>query len=222
MCCTCVLCRCTHRWGWFQLFYWMKNYPTWRCLGGMWFAQKSSIESSILRRLFLLEAAMKKADIIGEMWKKRNNIPSPCDDYFDGHIIGSFDSVPVTIQRSKTKEVQKATYVPKKYARHILKFQFAVGWSGIPIFISGPHNGTASDIECFRQRGCGSIMDENERLLADKGYVGENHYLIVPYKEYKGRELPKSHQHHNTVLRYILIMHFLLIYLFGWLVGWLS
>lgn len=178
----------------------MKIYPPWRSMISLNGLEKSSSESSCLHRLYLLEAAMKKDDIIGEMWKKRNEHESPCDQYFDGHITGYIDSVPITVQRSKNSDIQSKTYVPKKYARHIVKFQFVVGHTGIPIFISGPHNGTASDIEIWRQRGCGAIMEDEERFLADKGYIGENKHLIVPFKEYKNRPLTRTQKNHNIVL----------------------
>ena len=62
------------------------------------------------------------------------------------------------------------------------------------IWYSGPHLGTTSDIKLFRDN-C-PLLDEGERLLGDKAYVGEPDYLIAPYKKRRGEDRLSDRKYH--------------------------
>jgi len=54
------------------------------------------------------------------------------------------------------------------------------------IWFSGPHLGVTSDVSLFRQNT--PPLDDGEKLLGDKAYVGEPDQLIVPVKKMRGQE----------------------------------
>jgi len=65
------------------------------------------------------------------------------------------------------------------------------------IWYSGPHIGVTSDIKLFR-RSMPPLQD-GERLLADKAYVGAREHLIVPYKKKPGRASLSRRRHDFNV-----------------------
>ena len=66
------------------------------------------------------------------------------------------------------------------------------------IWYSGPHIGVTSDVKLFD--GYTPPLDDGEKLLADKAYVGRPDELIVPFKKQRGHaELSERRAAFNVV-----------------------
>lgn len=59
---------------------------------------------------------------------------------------------------------------------------------------SGPHLGVTSDIKLFRRRP--PPLDDGEKLLADKAYVGAPEHLIVPFKKRRNEDKLSGRRYH--------------------------
>jgi hypothetical protein len=66
------------------------------------------------------------------------------------------------------------------------------------IWYSGPHIGVTSDVRLFSQNT--PPLDDGEKLLGDKAYVGQPEQIIVPVKKKIGQgSLSERHQAFNVV-----------------------
>jgi hypothetical protein len=77
-----------------------------------------------------------------------------------------------------------------------LQVQAVCDHRGNIMWFSGPHIGVTHDVELFRQ--VTPPLQDGERLLGDKAYVGEPEDLIVPYKKRKG-VLSERRENFNVV-----------------------
>jgi hypothetical protein len=122
---------------------------------------------------------------------------------FDTSHIGCLDTYRVYVRRPWRNG--RALYQPK-YKRHVLKFQLVVRQDGLPLYYSGPHIGSRSDIRLWEENT--APIGEGDRLIADKGYYQrfENdrlQRLVVPFKEYKDKPLTDAQRRFNRRLQWV-------------------
>ena len=89
---------------------------------------------------------------IGESWAQRHAIhqrPRDVDVAFGPDLLGSLDTMPIYLNRPTCPVLRRATY-SGKYKACVLKVQLACTFTGIPVFMSGPHLGAAADITILR------------------------------------------------------------------------
>jgi hypothetical protein len=188
----------------FELFWWLKMYPSWRSMAVVFGCGKSAIEGRIHRRLMALASEMD--DVIQSFWDQRHAVSNPCQGFFDGNIIGYVDTFPIRIYQPSNSAHRKAAYQPK-YKGPVLKIQVIVGHTGLPIFISGPHLGVRSDIRIWRKFGPErrGMLEHDERVFGDKAYIDQNQgHLIVPFKEYKDHPLTQDQLDFNAMHRCVM------------------
>ena len=142
--------QCVCRWDMFQLFYWLKLYPTWRAMSAIFDVPTTTIQARTWRRLLHLSEAM--SHIIPSLWDQRYEVENPCRDFIDGNVVGSVDTVPIRIYYPEDRDYARASFQPK-YAGPVVKIQVVVGHSGLPIFISGPHPGLRFDFHIWGDVG---------------------------------------------------------------------
>ena len=79
-----------------------------------------------------------------------------------------------------------------------LKVQGVCDHRGNIIWYSGPHLGVTSDIKLFRD-DC-PPLDPHEKLLGDKAYIGEEDYLIAPFKKKRGADRLDGRRYHFNMV----------------------
>lgn len=199
-----------------HLFLHFKLYPRFR--------QTSTIEGvpliTAFDRLERDTAALARSmgRIIGASWSQRHQIhqrPRDVDAAFGPDILGSLDTMPVYINRPACPILRRATY-SGKYKECVLKVQLACTFTGIPVFMSGPHLGASADITILRQnfpyaigarlpQSCGWLSfvgprASGDRWLADKAYRSVDvDDMITPFKKPKGGELTDGQEAFNKV-----------------------
>jgi hypothetical protein len=80
----------------------------------------------------------------------------------------------------------------------VLQVQGVCDHKGNIIWYSGPHVGVISDIALWRRYT--PPLDDGERLLGDKAYVGQREEIIAPFKKKRGAaRLEGRRWHFNNV-----------------------
>jgi len=91
-------------------------------------------------------------------------------------------------------EKQKV-YYSGKHRLHCLKYECAVRPDGLIVWVNGAYYGSKHDLNVFRTGGLADQVG-NQRILADKGYVGEE-IFIHPIK---GRDLDERQSAFNALI----------------------
>ena len=78
-----------------------------------------------------------------------------------------------------------------------VQVQGACDNKGSLMWFSGPHEGVAHDMKLFREFM--PPLEEGERLLGDKAYIGLPHKVIPPVKGRKGYHLTQYSRDFNTL-----------------------
>lgn len=197
-----------NRWDLWLLFYWLKNYPTWRSFATIlgFIGKRGDVHTALMKRIrkSVLYLAAAMSDIIPENWNNRYNIKNPLRGIIDGNVIGYIDTAPIRIRRPKNAAWNEATYNGGKYKKNVLKMQIIVGHSGLPLFVSGPHIGVRSDCRLWREHGCFHRMMPGDLIIGDKAYAYHAHYgVIAPYKKNDPGGMTQPKRDRNTIIRYV-------------------
>jgi len=106
------------------------------------------------------------------------------------------DGTECAIQRPLTYELRKLYSSGRNkentHGRYSLKYTVAVQVvSGRICYVAGPEAGSVSDITALRKSGLEELLDENEIMLGDKGYQGEE-VCLTPFKGKKHQLAPNE------------------------------
>ncbi len=105
------------------------------------------------------------------------------------------DATECTINRP-TKDIQEV-YYSGKAKKHSIKYEIGVHPdTGFITWVGGPVPGSVHDLKLAKATGILDLLREGERILADKGYIGDFR-IIAPFK---GRHLPKDLKEINYFL----------------------
>jgi len=92
------------------------------------------------------------------------------------------DTTECSIQRNRNKDIQRIFFSGKK-KKHTIKYEIGVNIiNGFIHWIWGPVPGTIHDFKIVELSGIVESLEENERILGDKAYVG-NDCIITPLKK---------------------------------------
>ena len=167
-----------------QLFSYYKQYPTQRCISGTIYGILNEwrfIQQLRVWEEFLADRIDELSEHANERFLPERRIPHPC---FSNYITGSIDVTVIIIQKP-TGEWATMTY-NGKYQDCVLKLQIFVDNTGRLVWYSGPHLGVTHDLELFRRFP--PPLRPNEKLLADKAYIGGGPRLVCPCKRVKGQK----------------------------------
>ena len=93
-------------------------------------------------------------------------------------------------------------YYSVKSKCHTLKYELAVTMDGSNIiWINGPYKGSVHDLKIARDKLC-DHMKEGEKGLADKGYIGDIHFLC-PFKPARTESETKFNSKHYSIRQII-------------------
>jgi hypothetical protein len=200
---------CLHRWELFQLFYFLKTYPTQRHYH-LVFGVKTLSNSYCKLFARMQYLASRMLSVLDYCWDRRKQFPNPVVNIFGDDCFGCVDTFPIYVRRPKKRAWRRALY-NGKYKSHVVKVQIIGGFAGVPLFLSGPHPGTPSDIELWRRY---SPDLSGDRILGDKAYVvrfasvarlspsqGADD-VLAPHKKPKGGALTQRQTDFNVVHRY--------------------
>ena len=88
------------------------------------------------------------------------------------------DSTPICIPQPKSKDERKKYYHIKSHTNYALKFQIATSLSGMIVSVSDVVHGSMHDNKLFKQSSLPTLLNDNCRMLGDKGYMGNKHVMI--------------------------------------------
>ena len=114
------------------------------------------------------------------------------------HLV--IDCTVCPIERPSDNEIQRLFY-SGKHKMHCVKYEVAVRPDGIICWVNGPHQGSMSDITVYREERMENDLPLEERILGDKGYVGEPR-IITPRKKMPGRDLSEDEQAFNALINH--------------------
>lgn len=155
---------------WF--FAWIRLNEPWYSECTRWHVCEKTFRTKVKAILDLLLIHLDEIDI-----NDRFSTPS-----FEGLSFAVLDATlcPVHCNR-KVWRSQKPYYSPK-HGMHGLKYEIAVNWiTGRICWVAGGVFGSMSDLTITRYSGLLRLLQPNEFLLADKGYVGE-WQILTPFK----------------------------------------
>ena len=114
-------------------------------------------------------------------------------------IVGVVDVTRVHIQKPTLLDWQ---YYSMKDKFHALKYEVAVSFnpSAKIIWVKGPYKGAPSDIRIAREALVPALRQRGEKMLADKGYLGDRDVLVCPIKEYANIPLTQQDRSFNRKL----------------------
>lgn len=115
----------------------------------------------------------------------------------------STDATEQQCYRSEDNALQKEHYSGKK-KRHMLKTQISVASSGRILDVSKSYPGSIHDKTVIDQEETIKKFPKKTCLRFDSGYQGvkednPNHYLVLPTKKPKGKELSELAKEHNRI-----------------------
>jgi hypothetical protein len=115
----------------------------------------------------------------------------------------STDATEQQCYRSTNNDIQKKHYSGKK-KKHTLKTQISVTTSGRIVDISASYPGSIHDKTIIDQEKTIHKFPQKTCLRFDSGYQGikedsPNHYIVLPTKKPKGKDLSPSAKEHNRI-----------------------
>lgn len=148
---------------------------------------RSSYMEKVSSAFTVLSASVNEID-----WDDRKD-PFAHHPHFP-HVRFLVDTFPIT---SLTGETGKFCWNPK-YGGAVFKVQVVINLLGVIVWFSGPHLGTKSDIEIWRDYGPLDQLEELDVGLADGAYSSARG-LIAPYKKPKDKQLDLQEADYNKV-----------------------
>lgn len=112
------------------------------------------------------------------------------------YSYGAVDSTFIPIDQPENKDERGTYYHMKSPTKYALKFQLAVHMNGYIWDVSNAVVGSTADITLLRDSDINDTLTEHYKLLADKGYAGDNR-LIRPHKKPRGRQLTAEEKKYN-------------------------
>jgi len=100
------------------------------------------------------------------------------------------DSTSFKVERPTNEDLQRVLYCGK-HKTHSIKYECCVRNDGLFVWHSKPYAGSVHDIKVFRQGGLKQKLSKGEKMIGDKGYIGE-HCIITPYRGNNINEWQKS------------------------------
>ena len=175
---------------------WLRIYATYEVLGFLFDLNKSNVQRNMKPILDVLEKEMNKEIAWPDEEKRQKMRLSQFMKEFSD-VVAIVDATEQSTQRPKDNDRQKKYYSGKK-KRHTLKKQIIVTPDGETIHVSKTEPGSKSDKKIFDECDCGD-MDEGDAFMGDKGYQGmqHDHYVILPDKKAKGKELSLEQKARN-------------------------
>jgi hypothetical protein len=163
----------------------------------------------------MLKELSEEVNELKSAWATRLDPAMRLPLFFGDNVHGSIDCFPIPIHCpagfSKQFFSGKYNYVSthfrhlivlsylsnrSSFLQYVVKLQIVCDNEGTVIWYSGPHLGKQHDIKIYREHH--PPLMPHERLLADRGYVGADNNLIVPYKRF-GADLTPEHEMFNEV-----------------------
>lgn len=184
-----------------------KQYPTQELLGVILGVDQSAISRILQRMLPLIELAadvqLKTYLIQAKEFCQSNRISSwqaICSQYPDLIDI-STDSTEQPCYRAKNYEKQKQHYSGKS-KQHVIKTQISVSSTGRALDISQSYPGSMHDKLIIDTEKTVEKFHQKVPQRFDSGYQGirsqyPDHYVILPLKKPRGKELSKLAKEHN-------------------------
>lgn len=77
----------------------------------------------------------------------------------------------------------QSSYWSVKHQNHCLKYELVVNLNnGLICWVNGPFSGSVHDLTAARSTLLKRFPPPDERILADKGYIGEPEKILTPFK----------------------------------------
>ena len=106
------------------------------------------------------------------------------------------DSTFIAIPEPYDSDQRKAYYHLKSPTNYAIKVQIACDFNYQIVHVSECYRGSVHDITILRESGLLEHVNDSVRIIADKGYVGED-YVVTPRKKPRGRELTDDDKSFN-------------------------
>lgn len=112
-------------------------------------------------------------------FEKRKNHQSV--QFQDATVMLAVDTTDVPLRYFSSWDLERHQTFSVKNHQYSAKFEVATTLDGKIVWYHGPFFHDASDITIFR-KGLRDVLEESEKVFADKGYLGEVK-CIVPFKK---------------------------------------
>jgi hypothetical protein len=112
------------------------------------------------------------------------------------YCYGAVDSTFIPINQPENKDNRGTYYHMKSPTKYAIKFQLAVHMNGYIWDVSDAVVGSTADITLLRASDINDTLTLRYKLLADKGYAGDNR-LIRPHKKTRNGELSEEEKKYN-------------------------
>jgi hypothetical protein len=102
----------------------------------------------------------------------------------------------------RTGRDQQMPFYDGKSCRHTIKYEIGVHPdTGKIVWVGGPTIGSMHNITLTRNSGILDLLEINELVLTDKGYIGPGlEQVLTPIKKPRGRELNEDEKEINMIL----------------------
>lgn len=171
--------------------YWMRHYPSSRCMGAEFGAAHSSIDEALQHTVEALFSCLVPAVSIESAGLHHV--------YRAGVLDGVrliVDSTFLILPRPDDKDERKRFYHMKSPTRAALKWQLVTTTTGEPWHISHVVRGAHADITLLRDTKLLDRLPHDTRVLGDKGYLGEDQ-VLTPAKKPRGGEVEEKDMANN-------------------------
>jgi hypothetical protein len=121
----------------------------------------------------------------------------------DSIIKAAYDVTECCIKQPMDFWLQQLCY-SGKMKQHTVKYEMAVNiHNGSIVWLAGPFHGSIHDVDMTRSLGILNHLLLHERLLGDKGYIGEGDHRITPFQQPQTEE---ERAFNREVYRYRIIV----------------
>jgi hypothetical protein len=174
--------------------YWLRIYPPERVL-----AEEYDITQPTVRECIQHVMTTLSSHFI-QHYLDSNLVPTQRTKIVgDQYCYGALDSTFIAIKQPEQKQDRNRYYHIKSSTSYAIKFQLAVDMNGFIWDVSNAVVGSTADITLFHTSDIDNKVSVNKKLLADKGYAGDNR-LITPYKKPRNRELSDDEKKYNNAI----------------------
>lgn len=129
-------------------------------------------------------------------FEKRKNHQSV--DYQGSNVLLAVDTTDIPLRYISSWNIERNQAFSVKNHQYSLKFEVATTLDGKIVWYHGPFFHDAPDITIFRT-GLRDVLEESEKVFADKGYIGEGK-CITPFKKGANKTLSIQQTEHNRTV----------------------